>query len=149
MNEHWKEDDVLRAVAQGKTWQQEQHAGECVACREEERWLEGALSNFRASMHAYSAQVAASASMAQRREAKVMQWAFRFAAALIVLLAVIGVPAYRAHRDQQEAKQIALREQQDAQLLESIDEQVSYVVPNAFQPLAQAAEQSAQTKTRK
>ena len=149
MSEHWKEDDVLKAVAQGKTWEQEQHAASCVACREEERSLREVLGNFRSAMHAYSADAAASARMAQRRENKALQWAFRFAAALVVLLAVIGVPAYRAHKQQAQAQQLALREQQDAALLESIDEQVSYTVPAALEPVARAAEQSAKNTAKK
>jgi hypothetical protein len=133
--EHWKEQDVIKAVAAGKNWDQKKHSEECVACTAEERWLQDALTNFRASMHAYAAEHMSTASVPFSQHLQVSLWVGRVGGAVLALLLLFAVPAYRTH--QQRAKE--LREQQDAQLLQQIDEQVSSTVPSALEPLVSAA----------
>ncbi|GAC1644714.1 MAG: hypothetical protein NVS9B15_02010 [Acidobacteriaceae bacterium] len=136
--EHWKEQDVIKAVAAGKSWGQKKHSEECVACAAEERWLIDALTSFRETVHSYTAKYPVASFVPSSQRLQTGMWAARIAGAVLALLLLFALPAYRTR--QQHARE--LREQQDAQLLQQIDDQVSSTVPQALEPLMNLASTS-------
>ncbi|MBV9669682.1 MAG: hypothetical protein JOZ43_01890 [Acidobacteriales bacterium] len=133
-HEHLNEDDLIRATIANKPHTDRE---ECAACNLEERWLQDALAHFRDAVHHYARQTAAAAS---QRDPLVPHsrpsWVYRLAAAMLALAMLISIPDYRHHERTVQTLQ-AMRDQQDDQLLQAIDEQTSTTVPQALAPLAQ------------
>jgi hypothetical protein len=135
---HLREDQLVAQILGEGTWQERNHTSECVACREELRWLESSLRSFRDSVHGYAATQSISAPVMQRESAFGQPAALRWALALAALLLLFAVPAYRRHQQLEQQRQARY----DAALLDEIDDDISSPVPAAMEPLASLAYQA-------
>lgn len=125
MNAHLSSEEISQWLAGERDAARRRHVDGCAQCSGAIERVEGALREFRGSVHAQ--RVPAPARLLERRAPRTARWVLASAA---VVLAV-AAPVYR-HR--QEA---AERARADAILLDQVDAEVSQAVPGPMEPLVQ------------
>jgi hypothetical protein len=98
--------------------------------------LEGVLGRFRDSAHAWSAQEYAQVSIgASGASSRGWNAPLRWAVGACLMLAAVAIPVHRERVRQARQAQVVIATQQDAQLLEDVDKDVSRQVPASMSPL--------------
>ena len=120
---HLSAEQIAQWIAGERTSETESHMDVCQRCRTEVRGFEAVLGQFRSSARSISTPAPV---MRARRPALWPRWV---AVAAVALLAL--VPVYR----QRQARDRAAMEQQDAQLLQQVDTEISRAVPGSMDPL--------------
>lgn len=120
---HLSGEQIAQWMAGDRTAEAEAHVAACAACRSEVAGFEQVLQGFRRS----AVGLPVGSVHARQTRSAWPRWVT--AAAAIALLAMAPV-----YRQQQERKRAAL-EQQDAQLLQEVDAEISRAVPDAMDPL--------------
>ena len=121
---HLSTDQIAQWIAGERTADAELHVAGCARCRAEVAGLEEVLGQFGSSARSVAAPAAV---WNIRRSVPWPRW--MAVAAAVALLAL--APVYREHQ----ARQRAAMEQQDAQLLQQVDTEISRSVPGAMDPL--------------
>ncbi len=121
---HLSAEEIAQWVAGERPAEAQSHVSSCAPCRAQVAEFEDVLTQFRGSVK--SVPIAPATLPAQRTAIWPRLLAVGAAAALLVL-----VPVYR---DRQARERAALA-QQDAQLLQQVDSEISQAVPDAMAPL--------------
>jgi hypothetical protein len=121
---HLSQEQFAQWIAGERPHDAVRHVDACDPCRQELAGFSDALKEF--SQHVQTLPVPARISAA-RRSHHVARWLA--AAAAVMMLALVPV-----YREQQERRR-ALIEQQDAQLLQQVDAEISRAVPDSMDPL--------------
>jgi hypothetical protein len=121
---HLSEEQIAQWIGGERPAAVESHLAGCEQCRAAVTSFEDVLAQFRASIHS----VAAPPPSLRTRPG--MSWP-RLVAAAAALALFVAVPVY--HQRQERAR--AVLAQQDAQLLQQVDAEISQKVPDAMDPL--------------
>ncbi len=122
---HLSAEQIAQWIAGERTVEVELHAAGCERCRARVAEFDEVLVQFRSS----ALSVNARENIGWREKAPAPRRKLWVAVAALGLLAV--VPVYR----ERQARERAAREQQDAQLLQQVDAEISRAVPGAMDPL--------------
>ena len=131
---HLSEEQIAQWIAGEGNAQTESHLAECGQCRAAVSGFEQLLRDFRSSSRAGAFD---SPPRLDVRSSHSVWWP-RIAAAVAALALLVAVPLYRERR----AREQALIAQQDAQLLQQVDAEISQAVPDAMDPLVKVISQS-------
>jgi hypothetical protein len=130
MNQHLSPEDISRWFAGDRDPGLQRHAGECEACSARLDRMESALTEFRGSVHDWSAaQPASTPQIVSRPPVRHMARPWVLAAASLLILA--SGPAWWHYRQQARAAEMA---RADA-LLQQVDAEISRAVPQTMEPL--------------
>jgi anti-sigma factor RsiW len=121
---HLSEEQIAQWIAGERAAAVESHLAGCEQCRAAVAGFEDVLAQFRAS--ARSVVVPAPSQRVRRS----MVWP-RLVAAAAALTLFVAVPLYRERQERERA----VLAQQDAQLLQEVDAEISQKVPDAMDPL--------------
>jgi len=124
---HLSEEQIAQWVAGERFAEVEEHLAGCGTCRASIAEFEAVLAQFRDSSRADAFVCPPPYGV---RRARKFLWP-RLAAAAAALALLVAVPLYRQRQEQQRE----LRAQQDAQLLQQVDAEISQAVPDAMDPL--------------
>jgi len=140
MIEHLSAEQISQWMVGDRTPQLEHHVERCAACRGELAQIESTISQFRTAMRDPANLTPAPEWREPAPSAAWLTWP-RLALAATALAALLALPVswrVRAH-EQALREETARAAQADAQLLESVDAEISQAVPEPMQPLVTLA----------
>lgn len=139
MIEHLSAEQISQWMVGERTPQLERHVAECAACRSELGQMENTLSQFRSAMRESAASMAVPEWREPAPQASWFAWPrVVLTAAVLVLLVAVPISWRVRVREQAAREQVTPTSQvalSDAQLLESVDSEISQAVPGPMEPL--------------
>ncbi|HUB83270.1 MAG TPA: hypothetical protein VMB03_30925 [Bryobacteraceae bacterium] len=140
MIEHLSAEQISQWVIGERTAQLEEHVEECAACRGELAQIESTISQFRTAMRDPANLAPAPEWRIPAPFASWFTWP-RVVLTATALAALLAMPiSWRVRTHEQALREQAVRAAQaDAQLLESVDSEISQAVPETMQPLVTLA----------
>jgi hypothetical protein len=160
---HLNNETLIRWQMGDATEPERTHVAECTECQAQAKPLKDALNWFGAAARQWGEERAALVEeWHQSRDAAAQEWrksrtaaargwrsmaaAWALVSVTLLLIFVIGVPQWKAHRAAAIEAQVRQRQQEQKQelardnaLLEQVDQDVSQVVPEAMEPLSWSA----------